>query len=44
MNRSKNIARTAIIAFAVLAYHVAKDVVKIGIKDGKATHELMAKK
>jgi hypothetical protein len=44
MNKPKNIARTLIIAFAVLAYHVGKDVVKIGIKDGKVTHELMAKK
>lgn len=44
MNKPKNIARAAIIAFSLLTYHVAKDVVKIGIKDGKATHELMTKK
>jgi hypothetical protein len=41
---SKKITRSTVIVFAFLAYHFAKDIVKIGIKDGKATHAQMVKK
>ncbi|MDN5287763.1 MAG: hypothetical protein JWR38_4037 [Mucilaginibacter sp.] len=44
MITSKKITRTTVIGFAFLAYHFAKDIVKIGIKEGKATHALIAKK
>jgi len=35
---------TLIIALIPFIYHVGKDIIKIGIKDGKATRETMAKK
>ncbi|WP_262492949.1 hypothetical protein [Mucilaginibacter pineti] len=39
--KTKSIIRTAIIAAAFFAGHVAMDLVKMGIKDGKATHAAM---
>jgi hypothetical protein len=44
MSRTKKITSTTVIVFSFLVYHFAKDIVKIGIKDGKATREMMAKK
>lgn len=44
MSATKKISTGAVIVFSFLIYHFAKDIVKIGIKDGKATREMMAKK
>jgi hypothetical protein len=44
MNKTKKISTAAIVAITFLAYQFGKDVVKMGIKDGKATKVAMAQK
>ncbi|MFA6087878.1 hypothetical protein [Mucilaginibacter sp.] len=41
---AKRISSAAIIMASFLLYQFGKDIMKIGIKDGKATKEAMAKK
>ncbi|MEB0262529.1 MULTISPECIES: hypothetical protein [unclassified Mucilaginibacter] len=43
-NKAKKISAGAIIAIAFLTYQLGKDIVKIGIKDGKATQMAITKK
>lgn len=43
-NKAKRISAGAVIAITFLTYQFGKDIVKIGIKDGKATKMAMAKR
>jgi hypothetical protein len=43
-NKAKRISAGAVIAITFLVYQFGKDIMKIGIKDGKATKMAMAKK
>jgi hypothetical protein len=42
--KSKTFLRTLLIAGIPFIYHFTKDIFKIGIKDGKATQQVLAKK
>jgi hypothetical protein len=42
--KAKQITSGAVIAITFLVYQFGKDIMKIGIKDGKATKMAMAKK
>ncbi|MET3979305.1 hypothetical protein ABIB62_001891 [Mucilaginibacter sp. UYP25] len=43
-NKAKQISAGAMIMITFLVYQFGKDIMKIGIKDGKATKTAMAKK
>jgi hypothetical protein len=43
-NTAKKISTGVIVALSVLSYKLSKDIMKIGIKDGKVTKTAMAKK